>query len=212
MKKLRAERSQKSYKRIDFYLKQVWKQNKDYLNKNIEDYTGASGTIGNLNKEQLFYKVVKEIWKNKEYDETLGRKIKTYDEAIDKAQRSSLISSKRHYQELVVDKISEDKDGAYQDVRHILGKRKFDPDNISFMGDQQTTEGWESWYRYDYHVYEKYNKIATRGKRKGQVIEARRKVDKTFYIIFHKSFKGGGGGWYEILEEPTEWQLHGLEK
>ena len=57
MKKLRATRKAKSYKRIDHYLNQVWKQNKDYLEANIEDLGGEVqdryGTIENYFNQMI---------------------------------------------------------------------------------------------------------------------------------------------------------------
>lgn len=208
-KKLRAERDQKSYKRIDAYLKRVYKENKDYINNNIDDFI--------LDKmkttaEDVFYRTVKEIWKNKEFDETLGRKIKTYNEAIDKAQRSSLISTRTHYQELVYDEIVQAKeDGPYKDIRSILKTRKFNPDNINYIGEQSTAAGWETWYEYSYQSYEKYQKVAQRGKNKGHIIWARRKIEKSFYIVYHKSVKTGGGGWYEVIDVPTPEMMKNLK-
>lgn len=202
MKKLRAERNQKSYKRIDAYLRQIYKQNKDYLDEKVADID--FGALKDLSKEQIFYKVVKEIWKNKEFDETLGRRIKSYDEAIDKAQRSSLISKRTHYQELIFDELKKEKNSdAYHEIRRILKTRKFNPDFIDYVGDQNTSSGYEVWYEYKYTTYRKYAKIATRGKNKGQIITAKKKVEQSFNIIFHYSQKAGGGGWYEIIENPT---------
>lgn len=210
MKKLRATRKAKSYKRIDAYLNQVWKQNKDYLEAYIEDLGGAvQENFGSL--EKYFKTVVKEIWKDKEYDDTLNRKIKTYDEAIDKAMRSSLIKQSRHYSELVVEQISSNKEEpVYQQIRGILKNKKFNPDNIDYIGGQTTKAGSEEWYKYNYRKTEQYQGVALKGKRKGQIITKKRTVDKEFYIVFHVSVKSGGGGWYEIIEQPSAEELKNL--
>lgn len=211
-KKLRAERKASSYKRIDAYLKQVWKANKDYLQEKIEDYGGLYKNGKLQTKEEIFYSVVKEKWKERSFDETLGRKIRNYDEAIDQAQRSHLITQKTHYQELVYDTVTEDKQSSiYKEMRRILKNRKFDPDNIEYIGEQTTSAGDEQWYEYAYKTYEKYQKVATRGKNKGHIIWAKREVEKKFYIIHHISQKAGGGGWDEIIEFPTEEMMKNLK-
>jgi len=201
-KKLRAARSQKSYKRIDAYLRQVYKQNKDYLDEYIANPDNkVIERFGSY--EETFKKVVMDIWKEKEWDKTLGRRIRTYDEAIDKAQRSGLITRSRHYQELVYDEISEDK-VLYRQLRNIIGRAKFSPENITYEGEADTEYGHEKWYELKYNTYEKDFKIATRGKRAGLEIEYKKKVEKTYYIVFYESIKSGGGGFYSFVPNKPD--------
>lgn len=213
-KKLRAERPAKDYKRrISAYLKEVWKQNKDYLEEKIEDYGGIYQNGKLLTKEQLFYRTVKEIWREKRYDETLGRNIRNFDEAIDQAQRSMLISKRTHYQELLVDEITSSKDTVYKRIKFLIGGKKIDPNAIEYLGEQETGTNWEKWYEYRY-MTKKYQVKAKKGKNKDKMIWKRTKneFEDVFYIVFHVSQKSGGGGYYEIVEKPEPEQLKDLKK
>lgn len=201
MKRFRAPKKRTEYKNIDSYLDAVWRKNKDYIEKNMENYSDFdSSTIiyKPKSKKARWKKMVKEIFKAREYDQTLDRNIKNIDEAIDKATRSTAFTYDFRKKSVIEKELKNTSPLAYKEIRRIIGKTtKFSFENLEFVG---YGDGGEEWYEYEFQKSEKVEVEIARGKNKGKKVlrYTGQKIQEKFYLVYIISDKSGQGGYYEV--------------
>lgn len=209
MKKFRADKKAKEYKNIDAYLEAVWKKHKDVIEKNMIQLSDEYKVVdkrtktGYKTEKARWKRMVKEMYNAREYDETLNRRIKNIDEAIDKATRSTSFSYDFREKMLIEDQLKYKSPATYKEFKQIIGRKKIKYDELVFMGYGNNT----SWYMYSYEVPEKIFVERKRGYRVGEYYAryTGKTVQKKLYLVYHFSPKGGNSaGWYEIQFNISE--------
>ena len=212
MKKFRANKKASQYKSLDSYLEAVWRKHGGEISNIMVDYNdfeyGGQVISFQKSKKTRWKNAVKEIYKEKEYDQTLERNIRNIDEAIDKASRSTLTSYDFRMHQLIGDVFKkESKKGgkvekAYQDIRERIGKTtRFSPEELVFEG---YGDDGSTWYSYEYERAERFERISKSGRKYYKYTG--NKIKNKFYLVYYFSPKNETYGSYEVVDQ-IGWNL-----